>query len=460
MIRGRSALPLCAVALCGSAWTQPAFASGFSTARFGGEQGHPATDNATAIYYNPAGIAESEGFHVFVDGSLALRATSYTHASTGTPQEDVSVAGANDGEATLFNFAAAPMIGASAKLGNFAVGAGFYVPFGGAASWDKNEAFEGSQQYAGPVDGVQRWFGIDGSVQSAYFTLAAAYKIPQARLSLGVSGNLVRSQAHTVRGVAIDSSGQNTLATEGRALLDVSGFQGSFGVGALFEALPKQLWIGASYQSRPNVAGGMKLDGTLKLNLAGSVVNNDVELHQDLPDIVRLGARYKPTPVMELRLFGDFSRWSALQDQCVALKGDECEIAENGAEEPGTSRPIVNIARRWEDAFAVRAGASYWPIPAAEVFAGLGYDGNAIPDETLEPSLTDFHDVSVALGGRFAITKQLHLAAAYTHIFYIGRDTTGDSTLNALENPSKVPDSGGDYQQTIGVLNVNLDFAF
>ncbi|HMJ10332.1 MAG TPA: hypothetical protein VK524_02945, partial [Polyangiaceae bacterium] len=39
-------------------------ASGFATARFGSEHGHPTTTNATAIYYNPAGIAESRGTHV------------------------------------------------------------------------------------------------------------------------------------------------------------------------------------------------------------------------------------------------------------------------------------------------------------------------------------------------------------------------------------------------------------
>ena len=33
-----------------------ASASGFATARFGGEHGHPTTDNPTALYYNPAGI--------------------------------------------------------------------------------------------------------------------------------------------------------------------------------------------------------------------------------------------------------------------------------------------------------------------------------------------------------------------------------------------------------------------
>src|SRR5690606_41508603 len=61
------------VALAGGLWSSSAEASGFAAARFGGEHGHPTTDNATAIYYNPAGIALSKGTHVFVDATMALR---------------------------------------------------------------------------------------------------------------------------------------------------------------------------------------------------------------------------------------------------------------------------------------------------------------------------------------------------------------------------------------------------
>ncbi len=58
-----------------------ASATGFSTARFGGEHGHPMTNNPTALYYNPAGLAEdtpgeeAKDFRlkIFVDGTLIAR---------------------------------------------------------------------------------------------------------------------------------------------------------------------------------------------------------------------------------------------------------------------------------------------------------------------------------------------------------------------------------------------------
>jgi hypothetical protein len=69
------------------------------------------------------------------------------------------------------------------------------------------------------------------------------------------------------------------------------------------------------------------------------------------------------------------------------------------------TNPIANFPRRWNDAVGVRAGASNF-FDAVAVFAGVGYDGNAIGNETLDPGLTDFHDASVAAGLRLKLVEQ------------------------------------------------------
>ncbi|HSO00069.1 MAG TPA: outer membrane protein transport protein, partial [Candidatus Nanopelagicales bacterium] len=373
-----------ALVLVGAFQAEPALASGFSSARFGAEHGNPVTPNPTAVYYNPASLGETEGFHLFVDGSLALRSAGWQHALAET-DDDSSAATytggrwgegqPNAGQATLFNVIAAPMIGASYKLGDLAFGAGWYVPFGGQATWDKDENYnyEGADfaakpaglapAYPGPYDGVQRFHTISGAIQSMYFTLAAAYKIPGVGLSIGVSGNFIRSSVKTLRARTV--AGDNTLASEGRSLIDVSGLHASFGVGLMYEAIPKKLWFGASYQAQPGF-GEMELTGTLRNEVTGLPAETAVSMYQSLPDIIRLGARWKPTDDLELRLFGDFSRWSVMQNQCIANEGQPCEVDETGAA-AGGSNPIVNISREWNDAFGIRAGLSYWPTEVAEV---------------------------------------------------------------------------------------------
>src|SRR3954469_22533555 len=79
-------------------------ASGFASARFGGEHGNPTETNPTALYYNPAGIAFSEGTHLFIDGSLAIRHATWTHAkSVHDVAEPAGAEGANFGKASLTN---------------------------------------------------------------------------------------------------------------------------------------------------------------------------------------------------------------------------------------------------------------------------------------------------------------------------------------------------------------------
>ena len=178
----RGLAPSAVLLLCASS----AAASGFATARFGGEHGHPTTENPTAIYYNPAGLAASEGTHLFADGLFALRRASYEHQrESADTEEPPDAQGANHGKGTLLNFAAVPMLGASTKIGAFAFGIGAYVPFGGSEVWDDNTAFENDPKYPGPVDGVQRWYDIEGTIQSTYLTAAAAAELWDSGMSIG-----------------------------------------------------------------------------------------------------------------------------------------------------------------------------------------------------------------------------------------------------------------------------------
>ncbi len=122
---------------------------------------------------------------------------------------------------------------------------------------------------------------------------------------------------------------------------------------------------------------------------------------------------------------------------------------------------IINIPRSWTVGVGVRLGASYWVNEAVELYLGAGYDSNAIPDETLEPALIDVDDISVGGGGRFSITDWWALSLGYTKIFYLPRDTAGLSKTADPPDPKSLgPDSGGEYRQAIGVVNLNMQWSF
>jgi long-chain fatty acid transport protein len=440
-----------AIALCAAS---PARAAGFGVARFAAEHGHPTTDNATAAFYNPAALTQADGVHLFLDANVAYRRLTYERAAqpadAPTPSD---AADANTGRASLSNFLVGPTIAGSARLGQLALGLIACVPFGAPVHFEQRSSYANHPRLPGPVDGVSRWHSIDGIFITGQLAAAAAYELPAARLSFGVSLSLLHSVLEDVRARA---NGTNDVEQEGRSLIEASGSAVAAGAGLLWEALPERLWLGASYQSRPNFAGGMKLEGSVD-NLLGTASVADVDVLYDLPDSIRLGTRFRPAPDVELRLFGDYTRWSAFERQCIVNAGRNCEIAADGSQ-PSGGAVLQNIRRDWHDAVEVRAGLSYFASPRFEFFSGLGAASSAVPDASFEAGLPDFPAASFALGGRWSLSESLALASSFTHFVFAPRTVNSELASDAL--PTRQPDASGTYQQQASVLNLNADWQF
>ena len=481
-------LGLCAALLVGS-WATDASASGFSAARFGGEHGHPTTDNATAVYYNPAGIALSKGTHVFVDATTVLRWASYERPTSAinNPMGAESAPGANDGKATLFNGIAAPFAGVTSDFGTDFIygGLAVYFPFGGSAVWDQNPAYSGSETYPGAVDGTQRWYSIDGTIRSMYVTGALGFNIRKIGLSLGISGSAIRSEVVTIRARNTDGTDDlldpNGNLKEGRSYIDVNGWQGGFAVGAVYNVLGRdkpedkhKVWIGASYTSQPNVTGGMTLTGNLNNTLAlADPAVTPVELTQTLPEIVRLGVRYRPIDKVELRLFGDYTRWSVFENQCVldtSVDDRSCEFdnVDTALDDPenfgGAGDGVIGVTqhlpRYWKDGGGVRVGGSYWVLPQLEIYLGTGFDSSAVPVQTLDAALMDMNKVSASAGTRWQIIKHLAVSLTSTSLFFFEVDTAGENALNTFQSPTRQPSAEGVYNQFFQLFNVYVDVSF
>ncbi|MFT4703740.1 MAG: long-chain fatty acid transport protein [Bradymonadia bacterium] len=487
---------LAALSLCATVPLSTAEASGIAVARFGGAHGHPTATNPSALYYNPAGIGMSEGTNIMLDVNLALRNASYERfgdaISLANPDEDYTAA--NTGRGEVSNVIAAPMIGITTDFGTdlpFAAGIAFYAPFGGQSVWDQADA---SEQYPGAQDGAQRWYVMDGTIRTLAITLGAAYHIEQLRLSIGVGVNLYLSEIDTVRARTV--FGDDNLNNEGRSYLKATSTDFGIGVGVLAEPIEDRLWVGLSYQTAPGFNGELEMEGTLQNIFPPNYEDpSDITITNQLPDILRWGFRYRPeNDNFELRLFGDLTRWGGFEQQCIVgddgldlvneRRGDNgqsaldpysvCEVRQDGStREEGVDAAIIqNLVRRWQNAAGIRFGGSYYlgerfqngqgeEIGArVELQLDLGYDGNAIPDEALEPALMDFKAISVGIGARFRLARVMHLSLLASDFIYFERDTRGVETAERLVLPSSQPSSAGVYNQNIFVLNTNIEFSF
>lgn len=452
-------------------------AGGYATARFGGEHGHPATEHPTAMYFNPAGLALGAGTRVYVEGLVAHRSATYDrpveaidNLGAGTPDDPDAIA-ANSGQAELSNLLVSPFLGVVSDLGvdNLALGAGVYAPFGGQASWGTNDRFATSETYPGAVDGPQRWATIEGSQRALYMTAAGAYRLPGPRLSIGVGLNMVSQSLSLVR--ARNGNGTDDLVTplgdisEGRSLIEGSDTSLSVGAGILWEP-DDRVRVGLSYQSTPGF-GESALEGQLTNKFGtGEVSAVDTEILLSLPDSFRAGISFRPTAALELRLSGDYTRWSVFERHCVvdrAVADRKCVVRADGSvdTDAGGSGVLVVIPRDWNDTFGMRLGASYWAARTLEVFGGLGFDSNAVPDETLEGGLMDMNKVVSSVGARYGVMGgAMQLAASFTNVFYASREVSPRADGDVLMVPSRSPDGAGTYSQSVNLLTLGVLYAF
>jgi len=210
----------------------------------------------------------------------------------------------------------------------------------------------------------------------------------------------------------------------------------------------------------------MTLSGKLDLNgFAAGEHKIPVDFYQSLPDVVRAGLRWRLKAPWELRLMGDWTRWSVFTTQCLVNAGKPCVINPDGSN-PTKGQPVpANNPRYWNDTYGVHLGASYWPRYDVELFAGGWFETAAVPDGTMGPDLTDAVSLTGSLGARFQVSSGLFLSLSYAHQQFLDRDNTDKSTL-AFNNgapvkiPTLEPDGGGIYKQWIGYAQFNAEALF
>ncbi len=452
---------------------EQAQASGFLTSRFGADHGHPALATPYAVYFNPGALGGIRGTHIIADGVLALRHIDYTRPTSALSPSDPATVNDpnyikyNTGKNAADNVLASPYVGVVTDFGTKSLRLGFasYVPFGGSLKWNKVSEFENEPYAKGAVDGAQRWSNISGRALNLFNTLAFAYRVESARLSIGVSASFIYSNVNSIRARNVDGSddvlGPNGALLEGRSLLETSGIGMTMGGGVYWEPSEDgKLRLGLSYMAPANFGQDMRLKGTLDQQFgsnAAKATPMDVELIQRLPDVVRLGAVYRVTPKVELRADAQLERWSVFNRNCVVKPGQPCELESDGKAD--AAQVVLGVPRGWKDAFGIRAGAAFWPLEPLELFGSLGMGTAAVPKSTMDPSAYDAMNIYGTLGARYKVSPHVALAGSFTHIQYLSV-TVNDSYLYGYVAPSKSPSAAGEYNSRVTLMNVNVVYSF
>jgi long-chain fatty acid transport protein len=357
-----------------------------------------------AVWYDPAAL-------VFVDGVQAsLSGTAYLGSSQFTPRGEGD---AIDAEPTR---QLVPSFFASARVSDrIAVGLGVAVPFGLGVEW--------------PHDWVGRDYGIESSLMVVDFNPVVAFKL-LPKLSIAAGFDLMRGAVDLERG----------LPTAGTDTVRISGDAWGFGanVALLYRIVPEQLHLALSYRSRAR----LKLGGQADFEVTEPVFSTRLfdqrgSATLTLPDVITLGAMFRPDPRVRIGLDANAVLWSTFDRIPIDFA------------DPAT--PDAQLVPDYHDTVNVRLGAEWsTPVRGLRARIGLIVDPNPAPETGLSPSLPDGMRLDASAGVGYH-GPSLGIDAGYMLVIFLRSDARAPS------DPTQAPQSPeGSYRTTAHLIGLTL----
>lgn len=351
-------------------FSNAAFAAGFAlenqSARATG-MGNAYTavaDDASSVFFNPAGLANGSGFSLQLGDTLLAPSV---HFTSPTGRRTTSTPELSPPPHLYARYVVTPKL---------AVGVGVFSPYGASISWP---------------DG---WEGAARAKHSKLVTYAlepaVAYEVhPKVRFGAGIS--LLRGTVELSRALDLPDE-------DGEILLGGGGFGVGFHAGVHGRIIEDWLEAGVAWRSgaRMRFEGNAHFEGE-PAELAGTLKDQAVSTSVRLPDIVSVGLSSKPLPRLRVALDAHYTAWSQFDALRLTF------------EDPALDS---QTPKDWHDTVSVHLGGEFAVTQAALVRAGVTYDPTASPQKTLTPELPDATRYKLAVGGGYAF-RDVRIDGAY-----------------------------------------------
>jgi long-chain fatty acid transport protein len=310
-------------------------------------------DDASAVYYNPAGITQLKGIHTMIGATFINPMLDVVTGSTST--------GVTNNTHTI------PHAYYTQQLSDrFWVGVGIFSPFGLETEF--------------PANWQGRYSSYHGKVRSLEFNPNIAYKIND-QLSVAAGLNVMYFDfAHY----------QKKIPTAvGDVDADLSADSWGWGLNLAAHYKPVD-WFsaGISYRSRVSQHLEGDADFTAPALAAPSFPDTGVDGNIRLPDEIFAGVNFKALKNLNIGGGVYWTRWSTY---------DKLQINYDSA--VAGMRQTTSI-KDWDDTFRYMIGVEWNATPWMDVRLGYAYDESPVPDNTIDYLLpdSDRHQFTVGLG--------------------------------------------------------------
>jgi long-chain fatty acid transport protein len=341
----------------------------FATAR--GEAFAATADNASAIYYNPAGIGQLQGSN-FRGGVYSIWFRSFYDSPAASADSEAKI---HPVPQLFYAYGCEDL--------PFSFGVGAYSPYGLSIKWPDNTPF--------------RTTAIDGSLQ--YYTInpVVAWRVTPT-LSLAAGLTLNYGKADLTTGVAAPGDRFNFTGDSTTA---------GFNLGMLWQ-VSSNVNIGVAYRSPTTI----KMDGSTSSTypfLAGSA-----ETSFAFPQNLVGGISWRPTPEWNFEFNLDWTDWNRVNSLQIQ-----------------SAIPLPPTVLNWKSSFYYEFGATHYFGNGWSVSAGYIYNENSMPDEFYNPLVADLNKQFLSAGAGY---QGKHWSFDVAYQFGFGPDRTVTSTSNPAVN--------------------------
>ena len=392
----------------------------FATAR--GEAFVATADNASAIYYNPAGITQLTNsnfrggvYGVYFEPSYSPPNSAPNHGHTYYSSD---------------NFAAIPQFfyTYTTKDSPFSFGLGVYAPYGGNMNWPQDTGF--------------RSVALSGSLKYITLNPVVAVKLaPGFSIGGGVMVNY---------GKISMSQGLLTSATPNTNFFNFTGDGWSVGgnVGVLWQPYEK-FSFGATFRSSANLNFQGNTDFQLQRRPYNTPAQRNAAASFTFPLTTVFGVSYRPTHKWNLEFDANYTGWNSF---------DTVNIQQSP---PPVSNPFhqnIPVNLGWQGSWMYEFGVTRYFDNGWHVSGGYVFNENSVPDKYYTPLAADMNRNFFSVGAGHK-GKTFDFDVAYQFGYGPTHTVTG-STPSSTPGQFAGQSADGKYGFTSSalILSVGLHF--
>jgi long-chain fatty acid transport protein len=429
-----------------------------------------AAEDASTIYFNPAGLTRLKGkyFQVSIEGIGPQ--TSFTDTGstrpvipTNPPTTIPVPLGGDGGDAG--DLTPVPNAYLSWQVSERAwIGLGVNVPFGLKTDWDETWVgrFHAVQSEVKTIninptvafqlsDAVS--IGAGASYQHIEATLSSA--VPYGGISLAASSQAGAAAPLAAAAILGQLGGPSGLAREGLSTVEGDTASWGWNVGLMFHPNDK-FRLGVSYRSEieHTLEGDVTFENAPSFSLPGPLAplgaginarfaNGPVETTISLPQTVSVAGSLQASDKVQLLADWTWTGWDSIQDLTIDR--------ENGSE-------LSSLPLNFETTWRAGLGLNYQVNEKVKVRLGTAYDKAPVQDEFRTPRLPDQDRVWAAAGLQWKLGNGA-FDFGYAHIF------VDEATSNLRPSTSDVPSFFrgslvGTYEASVNIVGLQYRHTF